>query len=81
MLLQSLRALCLAPGRSGSVCKYFKALVRLPVVTWRIARGCCTKLHVADAIESEGLRRGFRCANSSGVMLPVGGTKQLLMCD
>jgi len=33
MLLQSLRALCLAPGGSGSVWKYLEALVRSPGVS------------------------------------------------
>jgi len=52
MLLQSLRALCLASGRSGSVWKYLEALVRLPGVSERIV--CCvrTKLHFADHCSS-----------------------------
>jgi len=48
MLLQSLRALCLAPGGSGSVWKYLEALVRLPGVSGRIAWGFRTELHFAD---------------------------------
>jgi len=48
MLLQSLRALCLAPGGSGSVWKYLEAQVRLPGVSGRIACGFRTELHFAD---------------------------------
>jgi len=48
MLLQSLRALCLAPGGSGSVWKYLEALVRSPGVSGRIACGLRTELHFAD---------------------------------
>jgi len=49
MLLHSLRPLCLSPGGSGSIWKYFEALVRGPRVSGRIA--CCvrTDLHFADA--------------------------------
>jgi len=48
MLLQSLRALSLAPGGSGSIEKYLEALVRSLGVSGRIA--CCfrTDLHFAD---------------------------------
>jgi len=51
MLLQSPRALCLAPGRSGSIWKYLEALVRSAGVSGRIA--CCfrTDLHFADVLE------------------------------
>jgi hypothetical protein len=51
MLLQSLRALCLAPGWSGSIWKYLKALVWSPGVSGRIA--CCfrTDLHFADGVQ------------------------------
>jgi len=48
MLLQSLRALCLAPGGSGSIWKYLEALVRLSGVSGRIACGFRTDLHFAD---------------------------------
>jgi len=48
MLLQSPRALCLAPGGSGSVWKYFEGLVRSPGVSRRIACGFLTELHFAD---------------------------------
>ena len=52
MLLQSLRAPCLAPGGSGSIKKYLETLLRSPRVSRRIA--CCvqTDLHFAD--ESSG---------------------------
>jgi len=50
MLLQSLRALCLAPGGSGSVWKYLEALVTLPGVSGRIACGFRTELHFADVL-------------------------------
>ena len=48
MLLQSLRALCLAPGGSGSIRKDLEALVRAPGVSDKVA--CCfrTNLHFAD---------------------------------
>jgi len=49
MLLQSLRALCLAPGGSGWVWKYLEALVRSPGVCGRIACGFRTDLHIAEA--------------------------------
>jgi hypothetical protein len=48
MLLPSLRALCFAPGGSGSVWKYLAALVRSPGVSGRIGCGLRTDLHVAD---------------------------------
>jgi len=48
MLLQSLRALCLAPGGSGSIQKYLEALVRSPGVSRMIACGFRTELHFAD---------------------------------
>jgi len=47
-LLQSLRALCLAPGGSGSVWKYLEALVMSPGVSGRIACSFRTELHFAD---------------------------------
>jgi len=49
MLSQSLRALCLPPGGSGSVWKYLEAQVRSPGVSGRIACGFRTELHFADA--------------------------------
>ena len=48
MLLQSLRALCLAPGGSGSVWKYLEALARSPRVSGRIVCAFWTELHFAD---------------------------------
>ena len=48
MLLQSLGALCLAPGGSGSDWKYLEALVRSPGVSGSIECGFRTKLHFAD---------------------------------
>jgi len=48
MLLQSLRALCLAPGGSGRVWKYLEALVTSPGVSGRIACGFRTELYFAD---------------------------------
>jgi len=48
MLLQSLRALCLAPGGSGGVWKYLGALVRSPGVSGWIACGFQTESHFAD---------------------------------
>jgi len=49
MLLQSLRALCKAPGGAGSVWKYIKMLLRATGVSGRFAYGFRTKLHFADA--------------------------------
>jgi len=48
MLLESLRALCLAPGGSGSIWRYLEALVRSPGVSGRIASGFRTELYFAD---------------------------------
>jgi len=50
MLLQSLRALCKAPGGPGSIWKYFEALVRATGVPGRFACGFHTELHIADVI-------------------------------
>jgi len=52
MLLQSLRALCLAPEGSGSIWKYLVALVRSLRVSGRIACGLQTELHFADVHNS-----------------------------
>jgi len=51
MLLQSLRAHCLAPGGSGSIWKYLEALVWSPGVSGRIACGFQTDLHFADVLQ------------------------------
>jgi len=48
LLLESLRALCSAPGESGSIYKYLEVLVKLPRVSGRIACGFWTDLHFAD---------------------------------
>ena len=48
MLLQSLRALCFAPGGPGSIWKYIVALVRSTGVSGRFACGFRTNLHFAD---------------------------------
>jgi hypothetical protein len=50
MLLQSLRALCNAPGGAGSIWKYFEALVRAAGVSGRFAYGFQTDLHFADDV-------------------------------
>jgi len=50
MLSHSLRALCLAPGGSGSIWKYSEALVTLPRESRRIACGFRTDLHFADVV-------------------------------
>jgi len=50
MLLQSLRALCLAPGGSGSIWKYLETLVKLPGVSGKIACGFQTELQLADVL-------------------------------
>jgi hypothetical protein len=48
MLWQSLRALCLAPGRPGSIRNYLGAPVRSTGVSRRLACGFRTDLHFAD---------------------------------
>jgi len=48
MLLQSLRALCKAPGGAGSIWKYLEALVRATGVSGRFGCGFRTDLHFAD---------------------------------
>jgi len=60
MLLQSLRALCLAPGGSGRVWKYIEALVRLPGVFERIVCVFRTELHFADDV-SHSPCKGLSC--------------------
>jgi len=49
MLLQSLRALCVAPGRHGSIWKYLGARVRSTGVSGWFVCGFWTDLHFADA--------------------------------
>jgi hypothetical protein len=48
MLLQSPRALCLAPGGPGSIWNYLGAPVRSAGVSGRFACGFRTDLHFAD---------------------------------
>jgi hypothetical protein len=48
MLLQSVRALCKAPGGAGSIWKYSEAMVRAIGVSGRIAYDFRTNLHCAD---------------------------------
>jgi len=48
MLLQSLKALCLAPGGPGSIWKYLEALLTLTGVSGRLACGFRTDLQFAD---------------------------------
>jgi hypothetical protein len=48
MLLQSLRALCNAPGGPGSIWKYLEALAMATRVSGRFACGFWTDLHFAD---------------------------------
>ena len=50
MLLQSLRALCSAPGGPGSIWNHFGAPVRSTGVSGRFACGFRTDLHFADVI-------------------------------
>jgi hypothetical protein len=49
MLLQSLRALCKAPGGAGSIWEYLEAVVKAARVSGRLAYGFRTELHYADA--------------------------------
>jgi len=50
MLLQSLRALCFAPGGTGSIWNYLGAPVKSTGVSGRFACGFRTDLHFADAV-------------------------------
>jgi len=50
MLLQSLRALCKAPGGPGSIWRHLEALVRATGVSGRFAWGFQTDLHFADVL-------------------------------
>jgi hypothetical protein len=53
MLLQSLRALCFAPGGPGSIWNYLGAPVRSAGVSGRFACGFRTDLHFADVAHNE----------------------------
>jgi len=48
MLLQSLSALCKAPGGSGSIWEYLEAVVRATRVSGRFGYSFRTELHFAD---------------------------------
>ena len=48
MLLQSLKALCKAPGGAGSIWEYLEAVVRDTRVSGRVAYGFRTELHFPD---------------------------------
>jgi len=48
MLLQSLSALCKAPGGAGSIWEYLEAVVRATRVSGRFVYGFRTELHFAD---------------------------------
>jgi hypothetical protein len=50
MLLQSLSALCQAPGGPGSIWKYLEALVRATGVTGMCVCGLLTDVHFADVL-------------------------------
>jgi hypothetical protein len=52
MLLQSLRALCKAPGGAGSIWEYLEAVVKAARVSGRFAYGIRTELHFADAVQT-----------------------------
>jgi len=54
MLLQSMRALCRAPGGPRSIWKYLEALVRATAVSGRFACGFRTNVHFADVEETRG---------------------------
>jgi len=51
MLLQSPRALCIAPGGPGSIWNDLEAPVRSAGVSWRFACGFRTDLHFADVAQ------------------------------
>jgi len=48
MLLQSLRALCKAPGGAGSIWQYLEPLARATGVPGRFGYGFQTELHFAN---------------------------------
>jgi len=67
MLLQSLRALCLVPGGSGSIQKYIEVLVKSPGVSGRIACSFQTYLNFADVTHFPGVDE----KQSADVLLPI----------
>jgi len=52
MVLQSVRALCKAPGGAGSISKYLDELVRATGVSGRFACSFRTDLHLADEMKA-----------------------------
>jgi len=50
MLLQSLKALCKAPGGAGSIWEYLEEVVGATRVSGRVAYGFRTELHFADVL-------------------------------
>jgi len=52
MLLQSLSALCKAPGGAGSIWEYLEAVVGATRVSGSFAYGFRTELHFPDVMES-----------------------------
>jgi len=50
MLLQSLKALCLAPGGPGSIWNYLQALVKASGVSGRCVCGFRNDLHFTDVV-------------------------------
>jgi len=69
MLLQSLIALCFAPGRPGNIWNYLGAPVRATGVSGRFACGFRTDLHLADeaAWECHQVQGGVYSSMWSGV--------------
>jgi hypothetical protein len=65
MLLQSLRALCFAPGGPGSIWNSVGAPVRTTGVSGRFACGFRTDLHFADVPEGDVVSY-YRAMNGRG---------------
>jgi len=59
MLLQSLSALCKAPGGAGSIWQLLKAVVRATTVSGRFAYGFRIKLHFANVQLFDSQLTGF----------------------
>jgi len=66
MLLQSLRALCNAPGGAGSIWKYLEALVRATGVSGRFAYRFRSELHFADVVPLIFMSDGTHFSNFAG---------------
>jgi hypothetical protein len=74
MVIQSLRALCLAPGGPQSIWKYFKVLEQSTRVSGRFVSCIRNALHFGDAVE---------IATAGNVYLSINGLRQsqhLLIC-